>query len=780
MRKALYILSALVCLVGCSSNKTVHDKQFYMDFLYDNMPLPDKATYSEEYLLANVEKTLEVKEAMGWNIPEKEFMHFVLPLRVNNETLDDFRTEYADELCDRVKGMTLEQAVLEINHWCHEMATYKPSDARTDSPMATIRSGLGRCGEESVLGVAALRAAGIPARQVYTPRWAHTDDNHAWVEAWVDGKWYFLGACEPEAKLNMAWFNSPVSRALLLHTKVFGEYNGDEDIISRKGAYTEINVTSGYVPVRNSVVTVVDTEGKVVEGASVEFKIYNYAEFYTVATYPTAKDGKASLHTGLGDMLAWASKGDLFGYAKISSDNTTVVLDHKVGEVFSDELDIIPPDENPIPTDATDEEIAACKVRFDKENEMRDARDKSNPDMVAFRASHPQGDKIADALLKSISFKDNNDITLDVLEDAYNHVDGKFSYYRDCPRIENEFLLPYFDRLSKVEGITSAEAAAAWTMENIQIDNASNPQQLRMPPVSTYKERKADELSRNIFFVALCRANGIEARIDPVTGKTQYRKDNQWMDEYFGGSAPVLAPQGTIAATYSSRPMLSDPEYYRHFSLAKIENGTCNLLSFDENGSTYSSVLKNGQSVDQGYYLMTSGQRMANGGVLVHLEFFNVNVGEKTTVPLVIRQSESQISVLGTMDAEALFTKEDGSSVSILSETGRGYFIVAVVGDKDEPTNHAMVELSAVASDLNSWGRKVVILGKARPSGLQNAVYGTDPDGSILKMLTTGCESQSKILPVVTVCDSFGRIVYFSQGYNTSLGEDLRNVIDKL
>lgn len=56
-------------------------------------------------------------------------------------------------------------------------------------------------GEESTFLVAALRSVGIPARQVYTPRWAHTDDNHAWVEAWADGKWYFLGACEPEPVL---------------------------------------------------------------------------------------------------------------------------------------------------------------------------------------------------------------------------------------------------------------------------------------------------------------------------------------------------------------------------------------------------------------------------------------------------------------------------------------------------------------------------------------------------------------------------------------------------
>ena len=29
----------------------------------------------------------------------------------------------------------------------------------------------------------------LKKRQVYTPRWAHTDDNHAWVEAWADGRW---------------------------------------------------------------------------------------------------------------------------------------------------------------------------------------------------------------------------------------------------------------------------------------------------------------------------------------------------------------------------------------------------------------------------------------------------------------------------------------------------------------------------------------------------------------------------------------------------------------
>lgn len=113
---------------------------------------------------------------MGWNVPERIFRHFVLPVRANNENLDTSRVAFYRELKPRVEGMNMKDAILEVNHWCHEKLTYKPSDARTLSPLSSMRSSLGRCGEESTFAVAALRAVGIPARQVYTPRWAHTDD----------------------------------------------------------------------------------------------------------------------------------------------------------------------------------------------------------------------------------------------------------------------------------------------------------------------------------------------------------------------------------------------------------------------------------------------------------------------------------------------------------------------------------------------------------------------------------------------------------------------------
>ncbi len=296
-------------------NRPMSDRQREaMTFLYAYMPLADIADHPGEFYLQNVDCALRAREEMPWgkSVPEREFRHFVLPVRVNNENLDSCRPVFYEELKNRVKNLSLYDAVLEVNHWCHEKVIYTPSDARTSSPLASVKTAYGRCGEESTFTVAALRSVGIPARQVYTPRWAHTDDNHAWVEAWVDGKWYFLGACEPEPVLDLGWFNAPASRGMLMHTKVFGRYDGPEEVMLRTPRYTEINVIGNYAPTARAEVTVTDAEGNPVADAKVEFKVYNYAEFYTVAAKQTAADGKTSLTAGKGDMLVWASKDGKF------------------------------------------------------------------------------------------------------------------------------------------------------------------------------------------------------------------------------------------------------------------------------------------------------------------------------------------------------------------------------------------------------------------------------------------------------------------------------------
>ena len=144
-------------------------------FLYAYSTLSDLCNYNWVFFREEVRFALMARDSFPWgkSVSEQDFLHFVLPPRAGSENMDSARRVIFNELLPRLRGMSMKDAALEVNHWCHEHVVYQAADDRTSAPLATIRSAFGRCGEESVLTVTALRAVGIPARQIYTPRWAH-------------------------------------------------------------------------------------------------------------------------------------------------------------------------------------------------------------------------------------------------------------------------------------------------------------------------------------------------------------------------------------------------------------------------------------------------------------------------------------------------------------------------------------------------------------------------------------------------------------------------------
>ena len=113
-----FILCASLLMLGsCQSEKTD-----YVAFLYKYMPTSDSVDYSREYWERQVAMSERARKEMPWAklVPETEWKHFVVPVRVNNESLDDARTVIYEELAPRIKGMSMEEAALEVNHWCHE------------------------------------------------------------------------------------------------------------------------------------------------------------------------------------------------------------------------------------------------------------------------------------------------------------------------------------------------------------------------------------------------------------------------------------------------------------------------------------------------------------------------------------------------------------------------------------------------------------------------------------------------------------------------------------
>ena len=815
--------------------KLTADEQEALKFLYAYMPLADVTDYPTSFYADNVRLSFKARNEMSWgkNVPELLFRHFVLPIRVNNEPLDASRAYFYKELKERIKNLSMHDAILEINHWCHEKVTYQPADARTSSPLQTLRTATGRCGEQSTFAVAALRAMGIPARQVYTPRWAHTDDNHAWVEAWADGKWYFLGACEPEPVLNLGWFNAPASRAMLMHTRAFGNYNGPEEVLQRTNNFTEINLTSNYAPTAEVKFEVIDTDGKPVSGAKVEFKIYNYAEFYTAVTKQTDAQGRTSLSAGMGDLLIWASKDGKYGYSKASfgKDNTvTITLNHNVlsdksKASFEEEtFNIVPPAENAKTPYVSDEMRKENNRRFAYEDSIRKAytatfltkeqAEKINPraaeylvksrgnkqTIIDFLARHKDNEARALGILATLSDKDLRDIPTEILEDNFTAKTHQLS-----PRVEDEMItIPFKNYIEKAFAGKTTDmfrkdptALVTWINKNIRIAPEYNALQIAQTPVGVMESKTTDERSRDIFFVDVARSLGIEARKDVVTGKVQYKKDGKWMDVKFESKEQATASTGKLVLTYEPSAFLDDPKYYNHFTISRIVNGSPQLMNFEEgqadmgNGTCWSNTFKNGYSFDTGTYMLTTGTRLASGSVLAATRIFNIEKGKTTTLPLDIRQDANDVSVIGQFNSESIISK-DGKDVSILSQTGRGYYILAVLGVGQEPTNHALHDIEKERAAFESWGRPVVLLFESEadakkfqkdefgslPSTVQ---YAIDKNGAIREQIAREMKLQSKTqMPMFIIADTFNRVVFSSQGYTIGLGEQMKNVFKKL
>ena len=807
------------------------EEQEALRFLYAYMPLADITDYPLEFHLQNVRASFQARQEMPWGkkVPDLLFRHFVLPVRVNNEALDSSRVVFFRELKERVKGMGMKVAILEVNHWCHERVTYAPSDGRTLSPLACIKNALGRCGEESTFTVSALRSIGIPARQVYTPRWAHTDDNHAWVEAWANGQWYFLGACEPEPVLNLGWFNAPASRAMLMHTRAFGDYRGPEEVMLRTSCFTEINLIDNYGSSARIDFRIVDEHGKAVNDARVDFKLYNYAEFCTVATKYTDTKGRTFLTAGKGDMLVWASKDGKFGWKKASfgkDKSITIVLSKSMKQ--EEALDIVPPPERVLIPEVPVELKQENQRRLAYEDSLRHAyeatfisettaqqyaprftkfltKSRGNwPVILTFIYKNRSQEERVYQLLSTLSDKDLRDMPLEILEDNLTAQSDIL-----CPRVENEMILhPYklllqdaFDADTKMKMQQSPMLLVKWVKDNIRLNPDKKALRIAQTPVGVWQSRLTDTRSRDIFFVAMARSLGIEARKDVVTGKVQYKTNGSWVDVDFEATEQVISPKGTLLLTYEPTKYVEDPKYYSHFTITRITpNGGTSLLNFEEGqvdmggGTSWSNTFKNGTQLDAGTYLLTTGTRLANGSVLATNRLFTIEEGKTTTLPLILRRSDSDVSVIGSFDSESKYTPiaaPSSSPTSILSQTGRGYFVVGLVGMGQEPTNHALRDICKVGKDFDTWGRPLLLLfeseGEARKFNADdygtlphNTLLGIDTGGNIRRQIMENMKLTNHQLPVFIIADTFNRVVFCSQGYTIGLGEQLQQTIKKL
>lgn len=648
------LLMAALCVPAAAQSEAE-----CLAFLYKGMPTPDSVDYPKTYWKRQVRLALKARAEMPWGkrVPRWEFDNFVLPVRVNDEALDDAREVIYKELAPRLKGLTMEQAALEVNHWCHEKVSYRPSDGRTSAPLATMRNSIGRCGEESTFTVSALRAVGLPARQVYCPRWAHTDDNHAWVEVWVDGRWRFMGACEPEATLDKGWFNWAASRAMLVRAY---DYAGHE-----------IPTTATYAPTKTLRVRVVDGAGAPIAGATVDFRLYNYSEFYPLHTARSDADGYALFTTGYGDLQVWVSTPEGYGVEKADAYTTemTVTPCHKAGSAWTTEYDwhvpvstLQEPDRSAVDTVSANGRrlLAEDKIRtayqqaafYHGDDELlRKARSNWRVLSRFLQEKRPQ----ADLVLRGLSEKDLRDVTLDVLHDACLMSDE--ALLSGGVRVATEPLRPYVAYLQRRLPKMTAREWVEWVDSHIRVDNANNPKPLCLSVVGVYSTGRADARSREVFTVAGARALGLRAELDPL-GKARVADGDAWLRLSDPSAAEAHQAQGTLKLDVAP-----DVMYYHGYTISRMVDGRPMPLDYADDDPTVTEKFRQGLQLPAGDYLLTTGTRLKGGDVLTRSVMFTLKAGQTTELPVCFRSSQRSVK----SDLQLGDSEKNASATSVQS-----------------------------------------------------------------------------------------------------------------
>lgn len=713
-------------------------------YYYATMPLCDVADYTPELLMDYARHAMMLRREIPWckALPEETFLHHVAYYRINSERIEPCRGALFSLLSPRIEGKSMGEAVLEVNYWCGENVRYTASDMRTAPPMAVLRAGLGRCGEESTFAVSVLRSVGIPARQVYTPRWAHCDDNHAWVEVQVDGVWHFFGACEPEEVLDRGWFNAAAARALVIHSRAFGGYpDYNEEKLSQEGLISFYNSTAHYTDTKTLTITVAGADGKPASQAEVTLSIFNMAELAPVVNMKTDQSGRVQVELGKGQVLAMARQNDCFGAILLAPDATAATITlcyHNLPEAqeaaLAGTIDFLAPPALPgrgaTLTQAQKQQSARRKKEtaalyearqqsfFDKElaKSFPEAKtllqDSKGNFSEIYRFLSGEHWPLRLRLLKTLVLKDLRDATASLLEthlraalpflESVRLGKGQYGPLPDAlfdslilaPRIGFEELTDYrgplvaaFSQEQKAAFTGDPAAVATYIEENFTYTQALDYPTLYTAPLGAMKVKDLSPRSRQVLFVAICRSLGIPARLNPSTALAEY---------YEGGVYLPGFPQkgeegsGSVALTLTSDTP-QDLVYRTTWALAMLLGGEFQTLSYPDIGFAQDGTLT--LQLWPGCYRLITTTRMPNGNQKVDTVLFTLQAGEKAARQLTLHSGALSDYLMDNLLPDITLTDREGNTFQAAERFAGQNRVLLFLEEGGEPSEHVLNEL---------------------------------------------------------------------------------------
>ena len=784
-----------------------------LKFLYTTMPLSDVGNYGVSSFLDYAEHGVFLWENSPYvkKMPEEIFLNYILYHRINTEEILDCRSIFYEDLKDRIQGKSMAEAAIEINYWCAEKATYHTTDNRTIAPINVYRCGNGRCGEESTFTISALRSAGIPARQVYAPFWSHCDDNHAWVELWCDGKWYFTGACEPEPILNKGWFTNASSRAMMVHSRWFDKIVPEnEDVNGIEGNAMVLNQLRRYADVKEVSIRLKKPDGTPAAGTRLSLEVFNYSQFLPIAHMVTDEKGEIHVTTGKGSLHITVMQDGLWAEGAIDTRKEDILeltlKEFAIPEGWQN-FDSIAPIDTPVNTDQpTEEQKEERDRRLAEALKIRTAKVEAFiPDWkVDFVDKAGENKEVCEKLMSVLTDKDRIDAKPAVLKshvDAALHLKDAYPeniYYSYVlnPRVFNEVMTDYrgaiaaaFTEEEKAAFCEDPKAIWSWIEENIKVCPEAEQESVYFVPTASLKIRKSSELSRHILFVAIARTLGVPARLNPMDGAMEYLMPDsvkQGAEAYENSKfQAVIAGKAKEARLVFTDGGLTWT-YNQNWSIARLEKDGYLPLELEdlswENG-------KLAIKADPGIYRILTGNRLPNGNVFGKSLTFSVEKGEEKTVELSSREAKLNDMLEDIAILPFNLLEKDGTKVPAADVTRGGRKILFWLEVSKEPTEHILNELMEKKEAFEKYKENLLFIIKKEEdlndptlSRCRAALPGIpvlyDTFTENINTLGRRMYVDPEKLPLILVTSGELNGIYATSGYNVGTADMLLRILE--
>ncbi len=769
-------------------------------YLYITMPYSDIGNYPLEIFLdyaAHGVALWEYDDAVR-NLPEDIFLNYVLYHRVNEEEIDICRSVFYKELKDWICDLSMEEAVLEVNYWCAKVATYQSTDDRTVSARTVYNCGYGRCGEESTFCVQAFRSVGIPARQVYAPRWSHCDDNHAWVEVWIAGTWYYMGACEPEPILNKGWFTNASSRAMMIHSRWFGYQAPREDIIGSEGMVTMLNQLPRYAITKEVQIQVIDRDQRPLVGADVRFEVLNYAAFATIATVKTDTDGYAYLTTGMGSLHVSTYVDGIYVSKLINTKEgqfyQLVIEEQEVQDVWIS-MDFIAPKDNPKQGMTTSKEIQ--KAHDKRIETMIRKRTYRTNEVLANEQRifiiHDQEKELRLRMLGTLTMKDQYDFKADVLEEHLQYAlqyqaatsENIFMEYILNPRVHNEVLTKYRSDISHYFSVEEQHAfqerpSSIWDYitSHIRTEDAKERESLITTPVACLKLKVASFLSKKVLFVAIARTFGIPARIHEQNQALEYMVDHKFYAVIDGakGSGRLLLTTGKVEVPWT---------YFQNWSIAKLEAGFYRPLQLSHQKWTDGRLEL---ELEIGTYRIVTSNRLPNGNTFAKVLNFQMQEHGKKELILNLRDANLEEMLENITIPQFYLRGDDNKTVAVDNWLQKDKTLLCFLEESKEPTEHILNEILERKEEFKNYKEQIIFIVRT-PQALQDKTlakcllllpniqicYGNFE--RIIEPLSRSMYVDPSKLPLILIMNQKRVGIYATSGYNVGTGDMILRIM---